>query len=40
LLLNIIFIQTLLALSPNPESNWRFLLLVSSLAFFILGCGP
>jgi cytochrome c biogenesis protein CcmG/thiol:disulfide interchange protein DsbE len=32
LLLNIIVIQTLLALSPNPESNWRFRLLVSSLA--------
>jgi cytochrome c biogenesis protein CcmG, thiol:disulfide interchange protein DsbE len=32
LVLNIIFIQTLLALSPNPESNWRFRLLVSSLA--------
>jgi cytochrome c biogenesis protein CcmG/thiol:disulfide interchange protein DsbE len=30
--LNIIFIQILLALSPNPESNWRFRLLVSSLA--------
>ena len=32
LVLNVIFIQTLLALSPNPESNWRFRLLVSSLA--------
>jgi thiol-disulfide isomerase/thioredoxin len=32
LLLNVIFIQTLLALSPNPESNWRFRLIVSSLA--------
>ena len=32
LVLNIICIQTLLALSPNPESNWRFRLLVSSLA--------
>jgi hypothetical protein len=30
--LNIIFIQILLALSPNPESNWRFRLVVSSLA--------
>jgi peroxiredoxin len=29
---NVILIQTLLALSPNPESNWRFRLLVSSLA--------
>jgi thiol-disulfide isomerase/thioredoxin len=32
LVLNVIFIQALLALSPNPESNWRFRLLVSSLA--------
>jgi len=32
LVLNVIFIQTLLVLSPNPESNWRFRLLVSSLA--------
>jgi thiol-disulfide isomerase/thioredoxin len=32
LVLNVIFIQILLALSPNPESNWRFRLLVSSLA--------
>jgi len=32
LVLNVIFIQTLLALSPNPESNWRFRLFVSSLA--------
>jgi peroxiredoxin len=32
LVLNVIFIQTLLALSPNPASNWRFRLLVSSLA--------
>jgi hypothetical protein len=32
LVLNVLFIQTLLALSPNPESNWRFRLLVSSLA--------
>ncbi len=32
LVLNVIFIQTLLALSHNPESNWRFRLLVSSLA--------
>ena len=32
LVLNVIFIQTLLALSPNPESNWRFRLIVSSLA--------
>ena len=30
--LNIIFIQILLALSSNPESNWRFRLVVSSLA--------
>ena len=30
--LNVIFIQILLALSPNPESNWRFRLVVSSLA--------
>ena len=32
LVLNVIFIQTLLAFSPDPESNWRFRLLVSSLA--------
>jgi cytochrome c biogenesis protein CcmG/thiol:disulfide interchange protein DsbE len=32
LLLNVIFIQTLLALSPDPENNWRFRLFVSSLA--------
>jgi cytochrome c biogenesis protein CcmG, thiol:disulfide interchange protein DsbE len=32
LVLNIILIQILLALSPDPESNWRFRLLVSSLA--------
>ena len=32
LVFNVILIQTLLALSPNPESNWRFRLLVSSLA--------
>ena len=32
LVLNVIFIQTLLALSPDPESNWRFRLLASSLA--------
>ena len=32
LVLNVIFIQTLLALTPNPESNWRFRLFVSSLA--------
>ena len=32
LVLNVIFIQILLALSPDPESNWRFRLLVSSLA--------
>ena len=32
LLLNIIFIQVLLALSSNPENNWRFRLFVSSLA--------
>lgn len=32
LVLNVIFIQTLLALSPHPESNWRFRLVVSSLA--------
>jgi peroxiredoxin len=31
LVLNVIFIQTLLALSPDPESNWRFRLIVSSL---------
>jgi cytochrome c biogenesis protein CcmG/thiol:disulfide interchange protein DsbE len=30
--LNVIFIQILLALSRNPESNWRFRLFVSSLA--------
>jgi cytochrome c biogenesis protein CcmG, thiol:disulfide interchange protein DsbE len=30
--LNVIFIQILLALSSNPESNWRFRLFVSSLA--------
>jgi cytochrome c biogenesis protein CcmG, thiol:disulfide interchange protein DsbE len=32
LVLNIIFIQTLLALSPNPDNNWRIRLFVSSLA--------
>ena len=32
LVLNIILIQVLLALSPNPENNWRFRLFVSSLA--------
>lgn len=32
LLLNIIFIQILLALSSNPENNWRFRLFISSLA--------
>jgi len=32
LMLNIIFIQTLLALSSNPENNWRFRLFISSLA--------
>ena len=32
LVLNVIFIQALLTLSPNPESNWRFRLFVSSLA--------
>ena len=32
LLLNVIFIQTLLALSADPETNWRFRLVVSSLA--------
>lgn len=32
LVLNIALIQTLIALSPNPESNWRFRLIVSSLA--------
>jgi hypothetical protein len=32
LVLNVLFIQTLLALSPNPESSGRFRLLVSSLA--------
>jgi len=31
-LLNVIAIQILLALSPHPESNWRFRLVVSSLA--------
>lgn len=30
--LNIILTQSLLALSPNPESNWRLRLIVSSLA--------
>ena len=30
--LNIIVTQSLLALSPNPESNWRLRLIVSSLA--------
>ncbi len=30
--LNVIFSQILLALSPDPESNWRFRLVVSSLA--------
>ena len=32
LVFNVIVIQVLLALSPDPESNWRFRLLVSSLA--------
>ena len=32
LVLNIIFIQILLALSSNPENNWRFRLFISSLA--------
>ena len=32
LVLNVILIQILLSLSPNPENNWRFRLLVSSLA--------
>ncbi|HET6930829.1 MAG TPA: TlpA disulfide reductase family protein [Candidatus Acidoferrum sp.] len=32
LILNIIFIQALLAVSPHPENNWRFRLVVSSLA--------
>jgi cytochrome c biogenesis protein CcmG/thiol:disulfide interchange protein DsbE len=32
LVLNVIFIQILLALSANPENNWRFRLFVSSLA--------
>ena len=32
LVLNIILIQTLLALSSNPENNWRFRLFISSLA--------
>lgn len=32
LVLNIALIQGLLALSPNPERNWRFRLIVSSLA--------
>jgi cytochrome c biogenesis protein CcmG/thiol:disulfide interchange protein DsbE len=32
LVLNVILIQVLLAFSPDPESNWRFRLLVSSLA--------
>jgi len=31
LLLNVIAIQILLALSPHPESNWRFRLLASSV---------
>ncbi len=32
LVLNVACMQTLLALSPKPESNWRFRLVVSSLA--------
>ena len=32
LVLNIVLIQTLLALSSNPENNWRFRLFISSLA--------
>jgi cytochrome c biogenesis protein CcmG, thiol:disulfide interchange protein DsbE len=32
LVLNVFVIQILLALSPNPENNWRFRLLASSLA--------
>jgi peroxiredoxin len=31
LVLNVILIQILLALSPNPENNWRFRLFFSSL---------
>jgi peroxiredoxin len=33
ILLNVIVIQVLLALSSNPEANWRFRLIVSTLAF-------
>jgi peroxiredoxin len=32
LVLNVLLIQILLALSPDPEGNWRFRLIVSSLA--------
>ena len=32
LVLNVVLIQILLALSSNPENNWRFRLFVSSLA--------
>ena len=32
LVLNVVFIQTLLALSSNPENNWRLRLFISSLA--------
>jgi peroxiredoxin len=32
IILNIVFIQTLLVLSANPENNWRFRLFLSSLA--------
>ncbi len=32
LVLNVVLIRTLIALSPNPESNWRFRLIVSSVA--------
>ncbi len=35
LVLNVILIQTLLALSPNPESNWRFRLIISSIGLAI-----
>jgi peroxiredoxin len=35
LVLNIVFIQTLLALSSNPENNWRLRLFISSLALLV-----
>lgn len=33
--LNVVLIQSLLALSPNPESNWRLRLIISSVGLVI-----